>query len=128
MYIVASTGLNNVVQLITLIIIFVLVLFLCYWTTRFIGGYQKNAFKSSNFEVIESFRISNNKIIQIIRTGEKYLVISVCKDTINVLTELSKEEVIIQESKEDNSFSKILEKVNHKGRQGSSNDKEDDDK
>lgn len=126
MYIVATTTLNSVVQLLTLLIMFCLILFLCYWTTRFIGGYQKNALKSTNFEVIEAFRISNNKFIQIIRTGEKYLVISVCKDSINVLTELSKDEVIIQEKKEDISFSKILEKVNHKGRQGNSNDKEDD--
>lgn len=126
MYIVASTGLNSVVQLITLIIIFCLILFLCYWTTRFIGGYQKRALKSTNFEVIEAFRISNTKFIQIIRIGEKYLVISVCKDSINLLTELSKDEVVIQEKKEDISFSKILEKVNYKGRQGSSNDKEDD--
>ncbi|MBQ3545072.1 MAG: flagellar biosynthetic protein FliO [Lachnospiraceae bacterium] len=126
MYIVASTGLNSVVQLITLIIIFCLILFLCYWTTRFIGGYQKSALKSTNFEVIEAFRISNTKFIQIIRIGEKYLVISVCKDSINLLTELSKDEVVIQEKKEDISFSKILEKVNYKGRQGSSNDKEDD--
>ena len=126
MYIVASTGLDGVVQLITLIIIFILILFLCYWTTRFIGGYQKSALKSTNFEVIEAFRISNTKFIQIIRIGEKYLVISVCKDSINLLTELSKDEVVIQEKKEDISFSKILEKVNYKGRQGSSNDKEDD--
>ena len=125
MYIVASTGLNSVVQLITLIIIFCLILFLCYWTTKFIGGYQKTAFKSTNFEIIEAFRISNTKYIQIIRTGEKYLVISVCKDSITVLTELSKEEVIIPERKEEVSFSKILEKLNHTGRQGNSNDEED---
>ena len=76
--------------------------------------------------MIEAFRISNTKFIQIIRIGEKYLVISVCKDSINLLTELSKDEVVIKEKKEDISFSKILEKVNYKGRQGSSNDKEDD--
>lgn len=125
MYIVASTGIGSILQLFTLIIIFVIILFLTYWTTRFVGNYQKVSNKTTNFEVIEAYRISNTKYIQIMRVGEKYLVISVCKDSVEVLTELSKEELIIPEKNEEVSFGKILEKMKHTGRQGKSNDEDE---
>lgn len=126
MYIVASTGISSILQLFTLIIIFVLILFLTYWTTRFVGNYQKTGNRAVNFEVIDTYRISNTKYLQIMRVGEKYLVVSVNKDNIELLTELKKEELIIPEKNEEISFSKILEKMKHTGRQGSSNDEDDE--
>lgn len=127
MYIVAATGLNSILQLITLLLIFVFILFLTYWTTKFVGNYQKVSNKTTNFEVIEAYRLSNTKYIQIMRIGEKYLVISVSKDNVEVLTELSKEELIIPKQKEDVSFSKILEKMKYTGRQGKENDEDKED-
>lgn len=109
---VSSGGLNSVLQFITLIIVFVFVLFITYGTTRFIGSYQKTVGKTTNFDIIETYRISNTKYIQIIRVGAKYLVISVCKDSITMLTELSGDEIEIPEITNNmDSFSKILEKV-----------------
>lgn len=109
---VSSGGINSILQFITLIIVFGFVLFITYGTTRFIGSYQKTAGKTTNFDIIETYRISNTKYIQIIRVGTKYLVISVCKDRITTLTELSEEEITIPESTNNmDSFSKILEKV-----------------
>lgn len=109
---VSSGGINSILQFITLIIVFVFVLFITYGTTRFIGSYQKAAGKTTNFDIIETYRISNTKYIQIIRVGTKYLLISVCKDSITTLTELSEEEITIPEVTNNmDSFSKILEKV-----------------
>ena len=51
----------------------------------------------------------NNKFIQIIQVGKKYLVISVCKDTINILAELIEEELIWKPSTEDFQGSNINE-------------------
>lgn len=117
MYLAVSSGTNSFLQFFTLIIVFALVLFLTYWTTRFIGNYQKTAGKTTNFDIIETYRISNTKYIQIIRVGKKYLAVSVCKDSITTLAELSEEEIVIpQVTNNMDSFSKILEKVkNGKG-------------
>ena len=76
---------------------------------------------NKNIRVIETFRVSSNKFIQIIQVGEKYLAISVCKDTINVLTELTEEQLTwmpsMEEKKEANvneSFQEILNNLKKK--------------
>ena len=49
--------------------------------------------KMGNFEIVETFAISQNKYLQLIRMGNKYVVISVTKDTVNFITELDENEV-----------------------------------
>ncbi|WP_075719353.1 flagellar biosynthetic protein FliO [Roseburia sp. 499] len=88
-----SSGWESFFQLIGVLLIFLFVLAITYFTTKWIAGYQKGAMCNKNINVIETFRVNNNKFIQIIQIGEKYLAISVCKDTINVLTELTKEQL-----------------------------------
>lgn len=81
-------------QLIGILLIFLFVLVITYFTTRWIAQYQQGMVKNKNIQVVETFRVSNNKFIQIIQVGKKYLVISVCKDVINILTELREEELV----------------------------------
>lgn len=88
-----SSGWDSFFQLIGVLLIFLFVLAITYFTTKWIAGYQKGTMSNRNIKVIESFRVNNNKLIQIIQVGEKYLAISVCKDSINVLTELTKEQL-----------------------------------
>lgn len=112
MYATVTSGVNSVLQLFTVLIIFVIVLFLTYATTRFIGSYQKTSNANTNFKVIDTYRVSNTKYMQIIQVGKKYLVIAVCKDTIVTLTEVSEEDIKIPEyGNGKDVFSKILEKV-----------------
>ena len=82
-------------------------------TTRWIAGFQKQQNVNGNIEVIDTQRIANGKYIQIIRMGEKYIAIAVCKDTVTMLTEVQKEQVIIKEtgSLSAAGFSELFEKV-----------------
>lgn len=57
--------------------------------------------QNKNIQVVETFRVSNNKFIQIIQVGKKYLVISVCKDVVNILTELTEEDLVWMPSQEE---------------------------
>lgn len=84
---------SNILELFTVLIIFVFVLGLTYFTTKWIGNFQKNHAVGKNIESIEVFRINNNKYIQILRTGNEYIVISVCKDSIALLNKISKEDI-----------------------------------
>jgi len=63
--------------------------------------------------VIDTQRIANGKYIQIIRMGEKYIAIAVCKDTVTMLTEVQKEQIITKEtgSLSAAGFSELFEKV-----------------
>ncbi len=75
-------------QLVTVLVVFVLVLAVTALVTRWIANYQKQQNANCNIEVMETTRISSNKYIQIIRAGEKYMVIAVCKDTVTLLGEI----------------------------------------
>lgn len=115
-----SSGWESFFQLIGVLFIFLFVLVITYFTTKWIAGYQKGAMYNKNIKVIETFRVNNNKFIQIIQIGEKYLAISVCKDTINVLTELTEEQLTWRPSEEETpvaktpNFQEIFEKLKGK--------------
>ena len=100
-------------QFLTVILVFVFVLGLTYLTTRFVGSYQKTKSAGRNFEVIETYKITNGKYLQIVRVGEKYVVIGIGKDSITSICELSAED--IKEAAEpkvaDFSFGSILDKA-----------------
>lgn len=101
---------NSFWELVVLLIVFAFIIVACYYTTKFIGGRQLNQLKHSNFEVIDTYRITQNKFLQLVRMGQKYLVIAVAKDQISVLCELTEDEIIRQEQKKDkdNAFSHVL--------------------
>lgn len=79
---------ENVIHLLTVLAIFVFVLFITYFTTKWIAGYSKKQNTNRNIDVIETYRITSSKYVAIIRTGSKYLAVGVGKDEINVLAEL----------------------------------------
>ena len=109
-------------RLIGVLLVFLFVLAITYATTRWIAHYQQGVAANRNIQVIETFRVANNKFIQIVQVGEKYLVISVCKDSINVLTELTEEELAYKPSPEEaggkaninGNFQEILENLKKK--------------
>ena len=104
---------DSYLQFITVLILFVFVLLITYWTTRWIANYQKGKAGAGNLEVIETCRISPNKYVQILRAGEKYLVIAVGKDEVHMLAELSEDELVIRENDEVQSlsFAGVFEQV-----------------
>ncbi|MBE5906425.1 MAG: hypothetical protein E7277_06470 [Lachnospiraceae bacterium] len=119
--IIGSTGLDNVVQLLVVLVIFLFVLAITVLTTRFIGGYQKMQMSNKNIRMIESLRLSNSKYIGLLEVGEVYLVVGVGKDEITPIAKLTKEElpdlkefesVATPDLKEG--FQDILEKVKRK--------------
>jgi flagellar protein FliO/FliZ len=107
---------SSVAQLITVLILFVAVLVLTYYVTKWIAKYQQVSTSCSNMEIVETMRLSASKYMQIVRVSDKYLVIGVCKDTITLLAELSSDDYTppaIQKS-EVPEFSKELAKVMEK--------------
>jgi len=107
----AQNSLQSLFELLGLILIFVIVLVVCYYTTRFVAGRQLVQKKMGNFEVVETFPIAQNKYLQLIRMGNKYVVISVSKDAVSYITEIEEAEVCqIQNNKSASgkSFTELL--------------------
>lgn len=89
----ATSSIKSFFQLIGVLLIFVFVLALTYFCTRWIARYQKGIQVNKNIHVIETFRLTNNKFIQIIEVGDRCLVIAICKDSVTLLCEIDQEEL-----------------------------------
>jgi len=89
----ASKRFDSIGQLLTVTLIFIFVLALTYFATKLTAGLQKGRLAGSNVEVLETFKIAPTKYIQVVRIGEKYFSYIVCKDTVTLLGELTKEEI-----------------------------------
>ncbi len=107
---------NNLLELLGLVLILVFILAVTYITTRFIGRYKQGQLKSSNFQVIDTYRISQNKMLQLVRIGDKYIVIAISKDQITYMTEIDETQVIFREDKtlDKQSFKQVFEYFRNK--------------
>lgn len=119
--ILAATSLDSFVQLITVLIIFVFVLILTYFTTRWMAGIQKGRSFNKNLKIIETISVGNNKMISIVEAGTKYIVVSIGKDEVNFLTELKEEDLkdlsfkdLQNTTQNTESFSAIMDKLKEK--------------
>ena len=104
---------DSAAQFITVLFLFVIVLIITAVTTRWIAGYQKQQNLNSNIEVIDTQRVANGKYIQIVRVGEKYIAIAVCKDTVAMLTEVQKEQLILNRNQDgtEAGFGDMFDKI-----------------
>jgi len=104
---------DDLARLITVLLIFIGVLLVTLYTTRWIAKYQKIQNGNRNIEVVETARLTANKFVQILRLGDTYVAVAVCKDTVTVLGEIPKEQIEFKEENEGNSlnFKELLEKA-----------------
>lgn len=113
----SNASADSFLKLITVLFIFVFVLLLTYLTTRWMAGFQKSRASNKNLRVIETVSVGNNKFISIVEAGTEYLVVSIGKEEVNLLTTLKKEQLkdlsFLDETfpgTSNDSFKKILDK------------------
>lgn len=113
MLLTITTRADSYIQFMTVLILFVFILAITYLVTRWIAKVQKERVGTGNLEVIETCRITQNKYVQILRAGEKYLVIAVGKDEIHMLSELTENELVFREETQGQTpdFAGVLERV-----------------
>ena len=113
-----TSSFSSFMQLLGVLLIFVFVLIITYFTTKWIAGYQKSKSFSKNLRIIETLRLAQNKYIQIIEAGEVYLVVGIGKDEITMLTTLTKEQLndidtyeLTKQTEAGENFQEILNKL-----------------
>lgn len=113
MLLTITTRADSYIQFVTVLLLFVFILAITYVVTRWIAKVQKEKAGTGNLEVIETCRITQNKYVQILRAGEKYLVIAVGKDEIHMLSELSEDELVFRREPQGQTpdFAGILNRV-----------------
>ena len=107
---------DSYIQFITVLIIFLFVLLITYWVTKWTAGFQKTQTANANMEILETIRLSNNKYVQIIRIGRKYLAVAICKDTVTMLTEIPEQDLVFSDGSISGKlgFKDVLEKMQKK--------------
>ena len=111
-----SDTMDGYAQLITVLVIFVIVLGITAVTTKYIAEYQKTAGINANIEILETVKVSATKYIQLVRIGDTYVAMAVCKDTITKLCEIPKEQLKLDgpEGNKMFSFKDLLNSAMHK--------------
>lgn len=115
---IRSSGFQNFMELIGVLLIFVFVLVITLYTTKWIAGYQMKRAFNHNMRVVETLKLTTNKYIQIVEVGEVYLVIAIGKDEVTMLAQLTEEQLndvsmeqIDRYGSTGESFSKMLEQM-----------------
>lgn len=85
--------LQNVLQLLSLLVILILILVATYYVTKWIAKSGTIQNQAKNIKVIETFKIAPNKYIQIIQLGDRFYSIAVTKDQVTFLTALEEEQL-----------------------------------
>lgn len=105
----STGGYNSFLDLITVLFIFVFVIIVTLFTTKYIANYQKVQNAGRNIEVLETYRLSQSKYIQIVKIGKKKMALAVTKDNITMLSTLEDDDVSFEDDMgERKSFKEIM--------------------
>ena len=114
MGIVLATGLESFFRLVVSLFLFLFVLAACYFTTVWLGNFQKGKMGKGNIEVIEIHKLTNNKYIEIVRIGKKYYILSVTKERVEKIDIIDEADIELPDthmSGANESFAQVLERI-----------------
>ena len=114
MFLTSSLG-GNIFQFVVVLVIFIGILFLTGFATKWIATYMHNQnFNSnSNFHVVDALNMGPNHKLVLVKVGkDKYFVLGMGKESISKVGELSEDELLEQtdRSSTQKSFDSILSK------------------
>ncbi len=101
----------------TVVLSFTFVVLLAYFTTKYIANATYINRKAKNMKIIESLAIGREKFLLLIRVSKKVLLVSVAKDTVNLLSTFDEEEVDLGETQEENQkleFGSVIHRLMNK--------------
>ena len=108
--------LSNVIELVTILVIFIIILVAAYYTSKWVGkngGVVSSGAK--NIQIIETQKISQTKYIQIVKIGDRYLAVGITKDNMTLLCDLSADELDLSvDSSGKASFKELYIRMLHK--------------
>lgn len=88
-----SSSAQNLLEFFGILIIFVIVLLACYFTTKFVATKNIRQKNTGNFELIETYCIARERYLLLVRICNKYYALSATKDNVNVICEIPENEI-----------------------------------
>ena len=108
---------GSMAQFLTVLLIFLLVLFLAWYSAKIVARYQKGAMSSKgNIEVVDAFRLSQTQVVEILRIGDRYVAVALGKDGVSRLGEWKQDEIKLDLTEKTageggGSFRQLLEQI-----------------
>lgn len=111
-----SSTFNSWLELVGVVVVFILVIVFAYFATQWVAKSAVVQNKNKNIKIVETHRINQNKYVQILKIGNKFIAIGVGKDEVNFLSEITEESIQWEEQewKPMPDFKDVLEKMNEK--------------
>lgn len=123
--VVGMSTLASFFKLLLCLIVFILILAASYYFTKWYANSGFIRSQSQNIQMVESFSMGPGKQICILRIGEKYIAVALCKEQITFLTQLDEEELSLTVPEtSDASFREIFGDMVKERLHGGSRDKE----
>jgi flagellar protein FliO/FliZ len=126
MFLSAYNSVENILQLVGIIIIFLIILAAAYAASVLVGKSQGASYRhvERNMKLIETMRLGNGQFLQIVEIGSRYYVLSVTKEHIELITEITQEELNLADAADISvPFHDILDKMKVKLDKKQKNDK-----
>ena len=92
-----STTLDLLGRFFSVIIAIAFVMLLAYYATRWLAGARSLRHRKQNLRLIEGIAIGHQSSIQLVKAGEKVLLIGVSRERITFLAEIPREQILEQE-------------------------------
>lgn len=103
---------TGVLDLVFMLVVFIVILALAYYVSKFISVQNSSLQRNKNLKVIESVQVAPHKYIQLIQVGNKFYAIAVTKDNITKIDEVDKKEIDLTGiSHKEISFRKVLHRM-----------------
>lgn len=113
---------GNILQIMFLIIMFCVIIFLTYYSTKLIAGAKIKSMKNTNMEIIETITIGFGHI-HIVKANKQYFLISQTKAEIRILSEIDGEGLKIKEKIQHIPFEKYFKNSMKKGEKDEKDEK-----
>jgi flagellar protein FliO/FliZ len=100
-------------EVIFLFVLFAIIIAAAYYVTYYVAKFQKASKNNNNLQIVEAISVGPGKSIQIVRVGNKYIVIGVTKGNIQLLQTLGLDDICENSNKNSQSiipFKQILNK------------------
>jgi len=76
-----------------IILVFALIIGVCWFILRLTGRVRARGAANANLHLVESIGVGAQNMVQIVKAGERYLVLGVSRERVSLLTELDAEQI-----------------------------------
>lgn len=109
MSMLAATGLTSFLRFLSLIFVFIVVLAVTYYVTRWVGNFQKERYTKGNIQIIEARQIGQNKFIYVAKIGNDYFALSSGKENFSVIGKIDEAGLTLPEESKESDTNKLHE-------------------